>query len=269
MIWNCVIFRERNVNKILLTKVNYQKEGGSLLDETIVFELLGISFGLNTILAILATVAIVTVLCVWTSHNLSVDKPNKPQLLMETIIEFVRGVVGGAIDDKGAQNYQLLGLTLLLFIFTSNMIGLPLILHVGDFSLWRSPTADPIVCLSIALLMILLSHFLGITEQGMKGYVVNGYLEPSAFLFPIKLVEEFTNALTLALRLYGNIFAGEVLLGLIANLANAKGIFTWLIGLPLQMVWQGFSVFIGAIQSYIFVTLTMVYLSHKVEKEEV
>lgn len=232
------------------------------------FELAGITFGLNTLLAILGTVIVVSILCVWTSHNLSVDKPGKPQLFMEWIIDFVRGVVGGAINDKGVQNYQLLGLTLLLFIFTSNMIGLPLILHVGDVSLWRSPTADPIVCLSIALLMILLSHYLGITEQGFGEYFKNSFLKPSAFLFPIKLVEEFTNALTLALRLYGNIFAGEVLLGLIANLANAKGAITWIIGLPLQMVWQGFSIFIGGIQAYIFVTLTMVYLSHKVEAEE-
>lgn len=237
------------------------------MEETIVFEIAGIAFGVNTLVAIGLTVLIVTILSLWTSKNLSIDHPSKPQLLMETLIDFVKGVVGGAIDDHGAQNFQLLGLTLLLFIFTSNLIGLPLILHVGHFSLWRSPTADPIVCLSIALLMILLSHYLGINEKGFKHYFVTSYLQPSSFLLPIKLVEEFTNALTLALRLYGNIFAGEVLLGLIANLANVKGPLTWLIGLPLQMVWQGFSIFIGAIQAYIFVTLTMVYLSHKVETE--
>lgn len=237
------------------------------MEETIVFNILGIYFGLNTLLATIATVILVTVFCVMASRNLSVDKPGKLQLTMEAIIDFVRSVVGGAIHDNGAQNFQLLGLTLFLFIFTSNMVGLPLLLHVGHFSLWRSPTADPIVCLSLAILMILLSHFVGVTQQGFWGYIKNSYLQPSSFLLPIKLVEEFTNALTLALRLYGNIFAGEVLLGLIANLANVKGPITWVIGLPLQIVWQGFSLFIGSIQAYIFVTLTMVYLSHKVETE--
>lgn len=237
------------------------------MEESIVFQLMGISFSLNTLLAIIVTVGIICGLSLWTSRNLSVDTPQRPQLFMEYIIDFVRGVVGGAISDQSSQNFQLLGLVLLLFIFTANMIGLPLILHVGHFSLWRSPTADPIVTLSIALLMILLSHYIGISKQGFKEYFVNSYLKPSGFLLPIKLVEEFTNALTLALRLYGNIFAGEVLLGLIADVANVKGPITWLIGLPLQMVWQGFSIFIGAIQAYIFVTLTMVYLSHKVEKE--
>ncbi|MBF6978019.1 F0F1 ATP synthase subunit A [Tuanshanicoccus lijuaniae] len=237
------------------------------MEETVVFQVFGIAFGLNTLLAVFATVILILILCAWTAQNLSVDAPSKPQLMMESLIDFVRGVVGGAIDDHGAQNFQLLGLTLLLFIFMSNMIGLPLLLHVGHFSLWRSPTADPIVCLSLALLMILLSHFLGVNNLGFKSYVKNSYLQPSTFLFPIKIVEEFTNALTLALRLYGNIFAGEVLLGLIAGLANLKGPLTWVIGLPLQMIWQGFSIFIGAIQAYIFVTLTMVYLSHKVETE--
>lgn len=242
-------------------------KGGSTLEETVVFNLFGIYFGLNTLLATIFTVLLVTLFCVFASRNLSIDKPGKLQLTMEAVIDFVRSVVGGAIDDSGAQNFQLLGLTLFLFIFTSNLVGLPLLLHVGHYSLWRSPTADPIVCLSMALLMILLSHFLGITDQGFKGYIKNSYLSPSSFLLPIKLVEEFTNALTLALRLYGNIFAGEVLLGLIANLANVKGPVTWIIGLPLQIVWQGFSLFIGSIQAYIFVTLTMVYLSHKVETE--
>lgn len=237
------------------------------MEETVVFEVLGIYFGLNTLLATIATVVIVSLFCYLASRNLSPDKPGKLQLTMEAVINFVRSVVGGAIDDHGAQNFQLLGLTLFLFIFTSNLIGLPFLLHLGHVSLWRSPTADPIVCLSLALLMILLSHYLGVSKQGYGTYVKNVYLRPSPFLMPIKIVEEFTNSLTLALRLYGNIFAGEVLLGLIANLANLEGPLTWAVGLPLQIVWQGFSLFIGGIQAYIFVTLTMVYLSHKVETE--
>lgn len=237
------------------------------MEGTIVFEIAGIGFALNTLLAVVATVGLVSLLCIWTSKHLSYDAPKKPQLFMEALIEFVRNVVGGSIDDHGAQNFQLLGLTLLLFILTSNFIGLPLLLHAGEFSLWRSPTADPIVCLSLALLMILLSHYIGISKQGFVEYFKNSYLHPASFLLPIKLVEEFTNALTLALRLYGNIFAGEVLLSLIATFANVRGAFTWIIGIPLQMIWQGFSLFIGAIQAYIFVTLTMVYLSHKIEED--
>lgn len=96
---------------------------------------------------------------------------------------------------------------------------------------------------------------------------MNSYIRPVAPLMPIKLLEEFTNTLTLALRLYGNIYAGEILLGLIASLANSGGMVTWIVGIPLQVVWQGFSIFIGSIQAFVFTTLTMVYMAHKIGHE--
>ncbi|WP_124057527.1 F0F1 ATP synthase subunit A [Vaginisenegalia massiliensis] len=237
------------------------------MEKSRIINVLGLPISLNTLFALIVTVLVIWAVCVYCTRHLSVENPSKPQLFLEWLVDFIRGVVGGAITDKHSQMYQLLGLTLLLFVFVSNMLGLPLLLDISDFSYWRSPTADPVVCLSLALLMILLSHYLGVEKMGFKNYIVNSYLMPSKMLLPIKLVEEFTNTLTLALRLYGNIFAGEVLLKLIATMANQVGVVTWLVGLPMQIIWQGFSVFIGGIQAYIFVTLTMVYLSHKVEAE--
>ena len=84
---------------------------------------------------------------------------------------------------------------------------------------------------------------------------------------PLKIIEEFTNVITLGLRLYGNIFAGEVLLGLIANMFISLGWWSLPIVMPLEMIWIGFSLFIGAIQAYVFVTLTMVFMSHKTVAE--
>ena len=86
------------------------------------------------------------------------------------------------------------------------------------------------------------------------------------FLFPLKIIEEFSNTLTLGLRLYGNIFAGELLLGLLAGLGSSG--FGGAIGAIVPMLaWQGFSVFVGSIQAFIFTMLTMVYLSHKVSAD--
>ena len=87
-------------------------------------------------------------------------------------------------------------------------------------------------------------------------------------MLPINLVEEFANFLTLGLRLFGNIFAGELLLKLLGQMAFSHGVPTILVSLPLEIVWQGFSVFIGAIQAYVFVTLTTVYITQKVSAEE-
>ena len=92
-------------------------------------------------------------------------------------------------------------------------------------------------------------------------------MSPIGILLPINLLEEFTNYITLSLRLYGNIFAGEVLVLLIRQLAFSGGAFSFVSGVLLEIVWQGFSVFIGSIQAYVFVTLGMVYTSHKVVSE--
>ncbi len=86
------------------------------------------------------------------------------------------------------------------------------------------------------------------------------------FLFPLKIIEEFSNTLTLGLRLYGNIYAGELLLALLAGLGTS-GVFGAIGAIIPMLAWQGFSLFIGTIQAFIFTMLTMVYLSHKVSDD--
>lgn len=103
--------------------------------------------------------------------------------------------------------------------------------------------------------------------MGTKEYLVNSYLRPVGIVLPMKLLEEFTNVVTLGLRLYGNIFAGEVLLGLIASMVNNLGWLSLPLAVPLEMIWIGFSLFIGAIQAYVFVILAMVFLDNKIEEE--
>ncbi len=86
------------------------------------------------------------------------------------------------------------------------------------------------------------------------------------FLLPFKIIEEFTNTLTLGLRLFGNIFAGEILLSLITKMAMIA-IPAFAFSIIPMLAWQGFSLFIGAIQAFIFTMLTMVYMSHKVSSD--
>src|SRR6185312_12112286 len=105
----------------------------------------------------------------------------------------------------------------------------------------------------------------GIKLLGFKGYG-KGFLQPLPFMFPLKIIEEFANTLTLGLRLYGNIYAGEILIGLLAALGT-QSIFGFAGALVPALAWQGFSIFIGAIQAFIFVMLTMVYMAHKVSTD--
>lgn len=231
----------------------------------------GLDVDVTVCLMILLTCAIIFGVVYFCSRNLQL-KPTGKQNFLEMAIDFVRKILSDNLPNKEVNNYHLLAFTLFLFILVSNILGL--VTKIGmhnpegmEILYWKSPTADPLVTLTLAAIVILLTNYFGMKKFGIKQYFHNSFAEPAKFLMPIKLMEEFTNVLTLGLRLYGNIYAGEVLLTLISSLASSKGIFTFIPALPLQMIWIGFSVFIGAIQAFIFVTLSMVYLSHKVVAE--
>ena len=91
------------------------------------------------------------------------------------------------------------------FVFFANEIGLmtKLVLPMNghEVTFWKSPTASPLVTLGLAMMAVLLTHYFGVARLGFGGYFSNSYLKPVAFLLPIKVIEEFTNVITLGLRL--------------------------------------------------------------------
>lgn len=225
---------------------------------------------------------IVFILCRLAVRNLSVDKPGKLQNFLEWVVEFVQGIVGQAMDYKIGRPYVALGLTLILYIFVSNMLGLPigivteahdaehatflgLPLYVEGahehlaFTWWKSPTADASMTMALALIVIVLSHVQGL-RKNTKHYLMHYTHNPNIVFLPIHLIEIVSKPLTLGLRLFGNIFAGEVMIGVILGLGA--------VGIPALIVWQGFSIFVGAIQAYVFTMLTMVYISQSISHEE-
>lgn len=236
-------------------------------EKTRLFNIGPIWFDSTICLMVLVTCIIVFGIVYFCTRNLQI-KPKGKQNFIEYVIDFVRGIITDNLPSKEVNNFHLLSFAMFLFVFVSNIIGLVMKISVGEYTYWKSPTADPLVTLTLALIMIVLTHVFSINRFGFKGYFRNSFLSPVSFLMPIKLLEEFTNLLTLALRLYGNIYAGEVLLGLIASIVVNVGMWSLPLVLPLEMIWIGFSLFIGAIQAFIFVTLSMVYMSHKIEIEE-
>ena len=234
-------------------------------ERSLLFQIGPIWFDGTIIIMTLLTCTLIFSFVFICSRNLQI-RPKGKQNVLEYIVDFVRGILSSQLPNKKEVNhYHLLGFTLFLFILVSNEIGLiTIIVTPSEISLWKSPTADPIVTLGLAMTVIVFTHYMGIQRFGLKNYFVNSYLKPVSFILPIKLLEEFTNVISLGLRLYGNIFAGEVLLGLIVSLVTSIGWVALPLAVPLEMIWIGFSLFIGAIQAYVFVTLTMVFLSHKI-----
>lgn len=237
------------------------------MEKSFVFKLMGLNFDLTGIIGSTLMALAVLFICIWLSRKVEM-KPNKRQNVFEYLLDFTNGIVKDNVGDSDAQKHlSLYAFVLFLFIWFMNQLGMFMEVKVDDWMFVKSPTADPVATMSFAMMTLLLSFTFGVQRFGVGGYLKN-YAQPVGFMLPINIIEEFTNFLTLSLRLYGNIYAGEVLLTLIGNdLAHAGGPFTLILAAPLAMIWQGFSVFIGSIQAYVFVTLSMVYIGKKVTTE--
>lgn len=242
----------------------------------------GIPIDLSAVLMLLISCTIVFVLVMICVRNLSVENPSKLQNFMEWVVEFVQGIISSSMDVKKGKPYIALGLTLMLFIFISNLLGLPFSVITGAHEevtvfghvieatrnlshgehvelLWyKSPTADIGVTAGLAMVVFILMNYLGIRLNG-KHYFKH-YIEPFPIFLPLNIIENFAKPIALAIRLFANIFAGEVLITVILKLG--------VLSIPFLAVWQGFSVFVGGLQAYIFTMLTMVYIAQMVVHEE-
>jgi F-type H+-transporting ATPase subunit a len=227
-------------------------------------ELMGLTFNLGNVLMITVASVIVFLIAVLSTRKLAV-KPSGMQNFMEWVIDFVRNIINSNMDWNTGGRFLVLGTTLIMYIFVSNMLGLPFSVTYNGDLWWKSPTADPVVALTLAVMIVVLTNFYGIKMRGFKGYSKN-FVSPMPFLFPLKIIEEFANTLTLGLRLFGNIYAGEILLSLLAG-SLATDFWSSALAIGPTIVWQGFSIFIGAIQAFIFTMLTMVYMAHKVSED--
>lgn len=253
------------------------------MHESPIVTLGGIQFDLAAVFMIVLTCLVVFILAKAGTSRLSVNNPGKMQNFLEWVVDFVSGLIASTMDMKKGKSFLMLGITLIMFIFVGNMLGLPFgivtevstpqpwlgiteeKLHLAheagkhiELAWWKSPTADVSVTMGLAVMIIFLVHYLGLTRN-TKHYFKH-YVEPHWAMFPLNVIKEISKLLTLGLRLFGNIYAGEVLIGVIL-MAGPIGI------LPL-IVWQGFSVFVAAIQAFVFTILTMVYISQNIEHGE-
>lgn len=238
-----------------------------------IIELGGFNIDLSTWGTIIISAIITFLLARLSVRKLSVENPSRMQNFMEWVVEFVQNTISSTMPLEKVKRYLSLGLTLIMFIFVSNMLGLPFGVvfefhHVNEFlgitkellaeneghvhmSFWKSPTADLAVTAGLAITVIFLVHFLGLKEN--RKHYIKHYIEPFPIFLPLNIIKEISKPVTLALRLYANIFAGEVLISTILMLGWA--------GIPFLAAWQGFSIFVGAIQAFLFTILTMVYIS--------
>jgi F-type H+-transporting ATPase subunit a len=205
----------------------------------------------NFITMQILVVALMVVLFLILRTRLSVDKPGKTQQLFEVIYEFLRGE---ANDQVGHDGHKYLGYfaTIFLFILFSNLIGI-----IPGF---ESPTMTPSVPAGCALATFLYYNLAGVQANGILNYLKH-FMGPMILLaplmIPIELISHLARPLSLTIRLFANMFAGEKVTVVFLSLTY--------FGIP--ALFMGLHVFVSFLQAYIFVLLTMMYVSGAVAHE--
>jgi len=199
--------------------------------------------------------------------------PGKFQLLWEMAVGAVQTQVDDSIGPRGAKVVPL-ALTLFIFIFTCNLFE---VVGIGSkLDVLPAPTSDINLPLAMALYVIVLVHRAAIKNRGVGGYFKHYVSQPfSPKLAPVNLfmnvIEELVKPVTLTLRLFGNLFAGGLMLSLLAALVIWKlgpvpigGI----LSVPFTLLWKTFDMAIGAIQAFIFALLTILYFDTAMAQDE-
>jgi F-type H+-transporting ATPase subunit a len=218
------------------------------IGEHVTGQFLGLTFNLDTIWTTVIAGSIVIGLGLWVRSSLTSGVPSKIQVFWEAIVEQVTNLVE---SNLGRVNPYVVQLAIVLFLFILISNWLELIPSGEDPHLLPSPTSDVNLTYALALLVIVGVHTYSVREKGVKEYGKH-YLEPYPVLFPLILIEEIVKPFTLALRLFGNIFSGAIMIALIGLLP------LWTFWGP-QAVWKLFDLFIGLIQAFIFALLTILY----------
>ena len=178
--------------------------------------------------------------------------PSKRQSILELIIGFFESLLGDIVGEKGKKYLPMIA-TIGLFILFCNLLGL-----IPGF---MSPTSKLNVTIGCALSVFVYYHWQGIKAQGLLKYLKH-FTGPTPLLapllFPIEIISHFSRPVSLSVRLFGNIFAEELLILVIAS------IIPFLLPLPFMAI----AIFTATIQAFVFVLLSCIYIAGAVAHEE-
>ena len=223
-----------------------------------------VTFNLTIVVLTLLTVALIFGFIYWAPRNMTL-RPTGKQNVLEYLFDFVVGFTKSNLGPM-IKDYSLFYFCLFLFMAIANNIGLMARIQTTDgVNLWTSPTANLSFDLVLSFTIILMTHVEGIRRRGIKKYL-KAFVTPG-FMTPMNLLEEVTNLLSLALRVFGNIFAGEVMASMLVLLSH-QAFYWYPIAFGTNLIWTAFSVFISCVQAYVFTLLSSMYLGNKINDEE-
>jgi F-type H+-transporting ATPase subunit a len=227
---------------------------------------LGLTVNTDTVLATAIAAVIVLGLAFYLRAKVtSSGVPDGVQLFWEALTIQMRDQIETTIGLRIAPFVLPLAVTLFVFILIANWLSVLPFQYKDSggkaHELLAPPASDINFVLALALFVFVCYHAAGIWRRGIIGHPVALLKGHVAFLAPINLVEEIAKPISLSLRLFGNIFAGSILVALISLFP------WWIMWLP-NAIWKSFDLFVGAIQAFIFALLTVLYFSQSMELEE-
>lgn len=225
-----------------------------------VWHVAGFALNSDTLIFSWLSMAAVFVLFRLAARRADVERPRGLQNVIELTFEFVGGFVSENVNEEQGKRLFRLLVSLLLYVLVANLVDLlPL-------PMFHTATADANVTMGLALLVFILIHAYGMKYRGVGGHL-KSFVMPHPLFAPINLLEVVTTPLTLAMRLFGNIFAGDLLMGIASSIAPSAGAVTlgagllFLASVLVQLAVLGFNTFIAVVQAYIFMMLTLAYIS--------
>jgi F-type H+-transporting ATPase subunit a len=234
--------------------------------------------------------AVFLVVFVRCARRATAGVPGKLQCAIEMMVEAIDGIVKDTFPAK-TKFIAPLALTIFALVFLMNFMDmipvdlLPATAHAAGIPYLRVvPTADLSTTVGMALCVFVLIQYYAIKHKGVGKFVGEMFTAPfhahgpvgKVLLAPanllLRLIEELVRPLSLSLRLFGNMYAGELIFILIACMTLGAGLasgITWLMA-PMQFVagflWTAFHILVITLQAFIFMTLTVVYLSMAVQE---
>lgn len=228
------------------------------------------SVHLDTLIISILLGSLVLGLFALTARKATAGVPGKVQLLLEILVGFVNKCVADTYHGK-SKLVAPLSLTIFCWVFLMNLMDLlpvdllpDIFRSMGVDYLRVVPTADLNLTFGLSISVFIILIFFSIDAKGFKGFVLEFFTHPfssnnillqilvAPFNFVLKTVEELAKPISLALRLFGNMYAGELIFILIALLPIWS---QWALGVP----WAIFHILIITLQAFIFMMLTIVY----------
>ncbi len=221
---------------------------------------LGMGFNIDTIISTGVAAIIVLALALFLRAKITSGVPNGVQLFFEVITVQARQQVEQAIGLRVAPFALPLAVGLFIFILASNWLSV-LPLQYGSGELVSPPASDVNFVYALALFVFIFYQIAGISRRGLGGHLKQTLKGHTGWAgAPLNIIEELTKPLSLSLRLFGNMFAGGVMISVITLFP------VWISWGP-NAVWKLFDLFVGAMQAFIFALLTVLYFSQSMSLE--